>query len=1128
MSSTEETHSIPLKIGLWNANSLTDTTVADVLSHCHSFSILLVTETWMLHPSTLPTTWTQFHTYGKPVRDAQHRGSQGIVALINPDCPVPVIHLSSSNPYTLSLQFGQLRLVCFYLPPSATHEQVMTALGSVSFQKDTIICGDFNARLGPLTGDMAPNGSYVTNTRGVNFRTWLEDNELTVLNSSLSYGIPTFFKGSANNDERSSIIDLYITNAPTALENSSIEVFSDYSFNSDHWLQMLSFDYTPSSTDHSPTTDLIVQPRRMWHLSKLHELESYQLYQQTFHTNAQQVLEFFKAEQQRLDDSLSVSPPDFDFMQELLCNAIFHSLDSSVGQRPQRPAHWHKYWTPVLQTMAEWRDHCYKKWRNTRDLEKIKWYHAHAEAKKRFRNDVLAAKRLSWRDYCDSLERDFNKAQSQVKFLKRKRERSSKYSHPDGPLAAATTMASHLASVYDGHTLDSPPEPIDFGLTTPVIPYESDPIHTSTLFDPGSIADCIKRLPRRKAPGVDHLRAEMLIPIAADLSQILSVFFSLCWRWCQVPSQWRLAQVFPIHKKGDPDDPGNYRPISLTSILRKLLEMVLQPQLEEFSPPIDVAQGGFRAQRSAMDQALCLHDLVHAYQTIHYRYPTVVFLDIKAAYDTVDRGVIWKALRRSGTPLPLLGFLQHLFDDVQISVLIDNQTSQPFSPSTGVLQGSVLSPMLYSIYINSLPQALRAAASPTTTRVQLPDQEEPIPINSLLFADDVAIFGSKAEVAQMLSIAATHSHTLGYRWNPSKCAVLNHPLGRGGGVNPNPLTLYNATLPQVDDFVYLGIPFVRSGISSTLLVTNRFKGTMAAMSALHKMGAHRSGFSLLLSTKLYQTFIRPKFEYGLAVTHLYKKDIAKLEQLQDRCLRLIVGGWSSSSTRALKAMTTVPDVSWRVEILQTKYLLRFDDLPEDCLLKLVSDQLGSASQIRTLLKHNDLYDSLPDDVCSWSPHQLKTYLYMTRRQRFKDIHSSTTFTFLKACRPTFGIDPVLLIPATRTERSRVLRWRFGWLAGGKPHDCVCTLDHTYRDHYNRNECPAIPPYLWDALPMAPPDVHIIDHALNLLPTNLKLGCSYWSALMTILWYIEICIRPDIPFPEDPNPGALWTNFCSAE
>jgi hypothetical protein len=92
------------------------------------------------------------------------------------------------------------------------------------------------------------------------------------------------------------------------------------------------------------------------------------------------------------------------------------------------------------------------------------------------------------------------------------------------------------------------------------------------------------RLARRKAPGSDHLRCEMFLPILWSFSRVVTLLFKLCWRWSMVPRSWCTAQVIPIYKKGDHTDPGNFRPISLTSALRKLLELCLQDQLTDTAP----------------------------------------------------------------------------------------------------------------------------------------------------------------------------------------------------------------------------------------------------------------------------------------------------------------------------------------------------------------------------------------------------------------------------------------------------------------------------------------------------------------------------------------------------------------
>ncbi|KAG1443293.1 hypothetical protein G6F56_010727 [Rhizopus delemar] len=453
----------------------------------------------------------------------------------------------------------------------------------------------------------------------------------------------------------------------------------------------------------------------------------------------------------------------------------------------------------------------------------------------RFRAAVLSAKRQSWRAFCDTLARgEFALALSKVKVIRNRPRLQVGFTHPDGPVAGANAMRDHLASVYSGSGLPTTrPPPI--GSPRSQVPFDLGDgvsgvsgVSGVPSFDADSIAETMRRLPLRKAPGPDHLRTEILLPIKHLLAPVLSLLFNICLQWSYTPSLWRQAQVVLIHKKGDPTSPGNYRPISLTSIVRKLFEMCLFPLVEDVSPPIDVAQGGFRSQRSALDQALCLHDLMSTYRRRHNHYPTVAFLDIKAAYDTVDRRIIWQSMLASSAPMALVFLLANLFDDVSVSVLLKNVVSTPFTLSTGVLQGSVLSPHLYSIYINTLPSLLRQAALPSTTSIPStspsgppppgshygflglpygplmsppPTTPSPTPINCLLYADDVALVGSAREVRHMLDLAQIHSIKLGYKWAPPKCAVLNAPAP--GSSRSISLSLYGDALSPVETFTYL-------------------------------------------------------------------------------------------------------------------------------------------------------------------------------------------------------------------------------------------------------------------------------------------------------------------------------------
>src|SRR6478735_9216975 len=129
----------------------------------------------------------------------------------------------------------------------------------------------------------------------------------------------------------------------------------------------------------------------------------------------------------------------------------------------------------------------------------------------------------------------------------------------------------------------------------------------------------------------------MLLPVTHVLTPFLLHLFTVCWQWSYTPLSWRIAQVVPIHEKGSKSDPGNFRPISLTSIFRKLLEKCLYPILRNQSPPLDISQGGFRTARSSLDQVQCLVEICSILRRKHNCFPTLAFLDIKSAYDTVDR-----------------------------------------------------------------------------------------------------------------------------------------------------------------------------------------------------------------------------------------------------------------------------------------------------------------------------------------------------------------------------------------------------------------------------------------------------------------------------------------------------------
>lgn len=382
--------------------------------------------------------------------------------------------------------------------------------------------------------------------------------------------------------------------------------------------------------------------------------------------------------------------------------------------------------------------------------------------------------------FCEKLSTsEFSKASNKLKNIKRSKAHvfSNVFQHIDGRQAGVNSITTSWQDTYDGKYINPDIEQVPVAM-----PPCYEGFDTTILFDIDDVTHAIKCLPTSKAPGFDHIKSEMLKPIIDLISPILHQLFSLCWKYALIPSAFNHAQVIPIYKKGPVNDPKNHRLISLICTFRKIYEIYLYNVPPPRSVPLDPVQGGFRHQRSTLDQALCLQELTIRYKHKNREFPILLFLDIKSAYDTADRNIMWKTLRDQNIDTPLLTTMQLLFNQVHIEVLLNGHiSSAPFMPSTGVLQGSTLSPHLYSIYINSLAQTLRNEPLSThsiysqvcaPSSIMVPGNNNSLILNSLFFADDVVILGNANNAQALLNLAEQHSISLGYRWNPLKSALI--------------------------------------------------------------------------------------------------------------------------------------------------------------------------------------------------------------------------------------------------------------------------------------------------------------------------------------------------------------------
>lgn len=423
------------------------------------------------------------------------------------------------------------------------------------------------------------------------------------------------------------------------------------------------------------------------------------------------------------------------------------------------------------------------------------------------------------------------------------------------------------------------------------------------LIDEDDIGKWIRWMSTGKAPGVSKMSIELFKAAMPTVTMPLVVLFNECIRLRRVPTSWTKAILVPIPKKERPNGIGDHRPISLTEHVRKLFEHIVHEVVTYAVEPLNAVQCGFRAERSTLDQAATLHEIMSQHKIRTRKDIEVVFLDIKAAYDSVDRRILWRKCLEKGVPLWTVEILTQLFDNCESYIVLRNRESRPFRHAAGLMQGSVLSPTLYSIFIDDLADDLDAATDLTV---------DGRPIGGLFYADDIALIAdSPAKMKRLLRVCEEHSFRNNYRFNVRKCETFA-PAGT--------YRIYGEPVIPTDRFKYLGIHFSAKGIDWPYHIDVITKKALKTAAFFKSIGMNGYGMGERVKLTVYKLFIRSRMEYGLAIMPRIKGLLKLWNQSQDTILRWMFSVGDTATTIPIRTLLHLQDAEIRHDELTSRWI----------------------------------------------------------------------------------------------------------------------------------------------------------------------------------------------------------------
>ena len=454
----------------------------------------------------------------------------------------------------------------------------------------------------------------------------------------------------------------------------------------------------------------------------------------------------------------------------------------------------------------------------------------------------------------------------------------------------------------------------------------------------GLIREEILKLDPNKASGPDEIPARLLISAVDVFVPILTKVLQISFEKSLVPNILKSGNIIPIHKSGDKTQTGNYRPVSLTPIIAKLFERVVKIGLERHINRYSIiadSQHGFQKNRSTSTNMVSFWNQItnNIDKTASI---SILYTDLSKAFDSVPHDLLIMKLKRCGIDGKTGAWIENFLNQRTQRVRIGAQLSETRTVLSEVPQGGVLSGILFSLYINDLPNCLnfgQISMYADDTKIFAPIKSN---YDVVLFQDDINSLTSWCRKWKL-------------KLNAGKCHLLQY--------NPRSEARKFEPIYHIDD-----VPVDRKNSVKDLgvIIADDAKFhkqvNVACTRATREINRIRRSFSTRTPkflAEMYKLYVRPHMEYCIELWNpVYEGDKMKMEKTQNRMTKLLRHGrvLTPAERNSVLGLTTHEERRKRGDMIST---FKHIDNPDLFTLKLDSRTRGND---KTVIARNYRHD----------------------------------------------------------------------------------------------------------------------------------------------------------------------------